>query len=48
MEFDAIDVFDLDAHGQITKLSSWYDSHAVRSALRAARDAGPSAAPRSA
>jgi uncharacterized protein (TIGR02246 family) len=36
--FDAVDVFDFDA-GHIARLSSWYDSHAVRTALRAARDA---------
>jgi uncharacterized protein (TIGR02246 family) len=39
MEFDAVDVFDLDADGRITRLSSWYDSHAVRSELRAALEA---------
>lgn len=38
LEFDAIDVFDLDDQGRIVKLSSWYDSHAVRKALRAALD----------
>jgi ketosteroid isomerase-like protein len=38
MEFDAVDVFDLDGDGRITKLSSWYDSHAVRKTLRAALD----------
>jgi ketosteroid isomerase-like protein len=36
IEFDAIDVFDLDGEGRIVRLSSWYDSHAVRRALRAA------------
>ncbi len=36
IEFDAIDVFDLDDDGRIVRLSSWYDSHAVRRSLRAA------------
>ena len=36
MEFDAVDVFDLDDEGRIVKMSSWYDSHAVRKTLRAA------------
>ena len=44
MEFDAIDVFDLDDEGRISKLSSWYDSHAVRKALRAALEADGRAA----
>ena len=39
LEFDAVDVFDLDGEGRIVKLSSWYDSHAVRKALRAALEA---------
>lgn len=39
MEFDAVDVFDLDDQGRIARLSSWYDSHAVRSQLRAALEA---------
>ena len=39
MEFDAIDVFDLDDEGRIVKLTSWYDSHAVRKTLRAALEA---------
>ncbi len=39
--FDAVDVFDFDAGGRIARLSSWYDSHAVRNALRAARDDPP-------
>jgi predicted SnoaL-like aldol condensation-catalyzing enzyme len=30
MVFDAVDVFDLDAHGRIAKLVTWYDSHLVR------------------
>lgn len=38
IEFDAVDVFDLDGEAQIVRLSSWYDSHAVRRQLRAARD----------
>ena len=36
IEFDAVDVFDLDSSGQIVRLSSWYDSYAVRKAVRAA------------
>jgi hypothetical protein len=36
--FDAVDVFDLDDDARITRLSSWYDSHDVRSQLRAARE----------
>jgi ketosteroid isomerase-like protein len=36
IEFDAIDVFDFDDEGRIVRLSSWYDSHAVRRRLRAA------------
>jgi ketosteroid isomerase-like protein len=36
IEFDAVDVFDLDDNGRIVRLSSWYDSHAVRQQLRAA------------
>ena len=36
IEFDAVDVFDLDDEGRIVKLTSWYDSHAVRKTLRAA------------
>ena len=39
MEFDAIDVCDLDDEGRIVKLTSWYDSHAVRKTLRAALEA---------
>jgi uncharacterized protein (TIGR02246 family) len=39
IEFDAVDVIDFDAAGKIVKLSSWYDSHAVRKALRRIRDA---------
>lgn len=31
--FDAVDVFDFDAEGRIVRLTSWYDSHAVRRAL---------------
>jgi SnoaL-like domain len=37
IEFDAVDVFDFDDEGRITRLTSWYDSHEVRSTLRAAR-----------
>ena len=44
MEFDAVDVFDLDGDGRIVKLSSWYDSHAVRKTLRAALADGRAAA----
>ncbi len=44
LEFDAIDVFDLDDQGRIVKLSSWYDSHAVRKTLRAALEHGRAAA----
>jgi hypothetical protein len=39
LEFDAVDVFDFDEAGKITHLTSWYDSHAVRSELRVARAA---------
>jgi hypothetical protein len=39
IEFDAVDVFDFDGDGRIAALSSWYDSHAVRSLLRQARAA---------
>lgn len=39
IEFDAVDIFDFDAEGRIEKLSSWYDSHAVRADLRRARGA---------
>lgn len=35
--FDAVDVFDIHPDGRITRLSSWYDSHAVREQLRTAR-----------
>jgi len=38
MEFDAVDIFDLDDDARIVRLSSWYDSHAVRQKLRAARE----------
>ena len=40
LEFDAIDVFDLDNEGRITRLSSWYDSHAIRTELRRMRKEG--------
>ena len=46
IEFDAIDVFDLDDDGRIVKLTSWYDSHAVRKTLRAALEADGRAAAR--
>jgi len=35
--FDAVDVFDIHVDGRIARLSSWYDSHAVREQLRTAR-----------
>jgi steroid Delta-isomerase len=35
LDFDAVDVFDLDDAGAIVRLSSWYDSHAVRRDVRA-------------
>jgi len=38
LEFDAVDVIDFDADGLILRLSSWYDSHAVRARLRLARE----------
>ncbi len=37
MTFQAVDVFDLDAEGRITKLVTWYDSHLVRGRLIAAQ-----------
>lgn len=37
MAFDAVDVFDLDDHGLIARLTSWYDSHAVRKEMAANR-----------
>ncbi len=43
LEFDAVDVFDFDEAGQITRLTSWYDSHAVRADLRNARAAAETA-----
>jgi ketosteroid isomerase-like protein len=42
LEFDAVDVFDFGADGLIRRLSSWYDSYAVRAQLRAAREQEPS------
>jgi hypothetical protein len=39
IEFDAVDVFDFDDDGLVTRLTSWYDSHDVRSRLREARKA---------
>jgi uncharacterized protein (TIGR02246 family) len=38
LEFDAVDVFDLDDDGRITRLTSWYDSHEVREQLRQMRE----------
>lgn len=32
--FDAVDIFDFGPDGLILRLSSWYDSHAVRKTLR--------------
>ena len=43
MTFEAVDIFDLDASGHITKLVTWYDSHLVRGRLvdaEAGNDAG--------
>ena len=40
IEFDAVDIFDFDEQDRITRLSSWYDSHLVRSRLREARGQG--------
>ncbi|HUA72879.1 MAG TPA: nuclear transport factor 2 family protein [Solirubrobacteraceae bacterium] len=39
IEFDAVDVFDFDDNGLFARLTSWYDSHDVRSRLREARKA---------
>src|SRR3954471_2976720 len=33
IRFQAIDIFDLDAHGRISRLSTWYDSHSLRRQL---------------
>ncbi|WP_028066423.1 nuclear transport factor 2 family protein [Solirubrobacter soli] len=33
LTFEAVDVFDLDPDGKITKLVTWYDSHLVRARL---------------
>jgi ketosteroid isomerase-like protein len=38
LEFDAVDVFDFDDDGRIVRMTSWYDSHAVRRQLRQIRD----------
>lgn len=35
--FEAVDVFDFDEQGKISKLVTWYDSHLVRSKLAAAQ-----------
>jgi SnoaL-like domain len=43
IEFDAVDVFDFDDGGLVTSLTSWYDSHDVRSRLREAREAAEGA-----
>lgn len=45
IEFDAVDVFDFDDDGLVARLTSWYDSHDVRSRLREARAAASAAAP---
>lgn len=39
MTFTAVDVFDFDADGLITRLTSWYDSYGVRRRLAAAQAA---------
>jgi ketosteroid isomerase-like protein len=39
LEFDAVDVFDFDEAGLVTRMTSWYDSYAVRAELRKARAA---------
>jgi predicted SnoaL-like aldol condensation-catalyzing enzyme len=44
IEFDAVDVFDFDAAGEIVKLSSWYDSYTVRGELRQIRAAAETGA----
>ena len=33
--FEALDVFDFDDHGRITRLRTWFDSHELRKKLRA-------------
>lgn len=33
--FEALDVFDFDEHGRITRLRTWFDSHELRKKLRA-------------
>jgi len=43
--FDAVDVIDV-RDGRIARLTSWYDSHAVRRALAEARAGAPAPAPR--
>lgn len=48
IEFDAVDVFDFDDEGRISRLTSWYDSHDVRTRLREARAAAGAAAPQTA
>lgn len=35
VEFDAVDIFDLDAEGRITQLSLWYDTRDVLRQIRA-------------
>lgn len=37
LSFPGLDVFDLDEHGLIERLTNWYDSHAVRREMAAAR-----------
>jgi ketosteroid isomerase-like protein len=43
LEFDAVDIFDCDGESRIARLSTWYDSHAVRAGLRRAGQAGKAA-----
>lgn len=42
--FDAVDVLDV-REGRIARLTSWYDSHAVRRALAEGQAAAPTPAP---
>src|SRR4051794_22331732 len=45
LEFDALDVFELEGDGLIARLGTWYDSHLVRGRLAEAmaRDGSPEA-----
>lgn len=38
VRFDAVDLFELDAEGCITRLSLWYDTRAVARQVRAVND----------